>query len=173
MIEATDSHLDLWTAITPKERKRALTWFASLPEAKRVEIYEAAIKRNFQLKQGHPGIAGGARMRYSAFICAIREAGFDLARGRGLRGQVERQVGPEDVEALAELRRLKARNLRRDKPSPKKRAVMAYWGEVKELRQEGIGFQRIAKYLGTHRQVKVSPAYINKLWQELEGAVND
>jgi hypothetical protein len=45
---------------------------------------------------------------------------------------------------------------------------MAYWGEVKELKAEGMGFRPIADYLARTRKVKTSATYLGKLWHEVE-----
>lgn len=47
--------------------------------------------------------------------------------------------------------------------------ILAYWGEVKELKAEGMGFRPIADYLNRKRKLKVSATYLSKLWKEMEG----
>jgi intein-encoded DNA endonuclease-like protein len=46
---------------------------------------------------------------------------------------------------------------------------LAYWGEVKELKTDGMGFRPIADYLTSKRKLKVSATYLSKLWKEVEG----
>ena len=46
--------------------------------------------------------------------------------------------------------------------------ILAYWGEVKELKADGMGFRVIAGYLQSKRKLKVSATYLSKLWKEVE-----
>jgi intein-encoded DNA endonuclease-like protein len=49
-----------------------------------------------------------------------------------------------------------------------RKRILAYWGEVKQLKAEGAGFRAIATYLQKTRRVKTSASYLVKLWHEVE-----
>ena len=49
-----------------------------------------------------------------------------------------------------------------------RKKVKAYWGEVKELKAEGIGFRSITEYLLKKRKIKISATYLKMLWKEEE-----
>jgi len=148
--------------LSPSERSMIRHWIASMPEDTYVSIHQKAEKKYYQLKDGNPEVTGRL-LRYAALILAAREAGWDTTRGKGYR-----VAGQKQYEDWENTRKIRTINLARDNIGHKKRAVMAYWGEVKELKEDGLGFRRIAKYLGKYRKLKVSPSYLQQLWTEVE-----
>jgi intein-encoded DNA endonuclease-like protein len=49
-----------------------------------------------------------------------------------------------------------------------RRKLLAYWGEILELKDGGMGFRPIALYLAKNRKIKVSPTYLSRLWREVK-----
>jgi len=155
--------LNLITGLTAKERKKLFYWVASLPEEKIIEIFQDGVKRSFQLKEERPDIPGRTN-KYSAFIMAARKGGWDTIRGKGYRVAEEKQY-----EDFSSLRKASAATLIAKGRTPiLRRKILAYWGEIKELKAEGMGFRPIADYLITKRKLKTSPAYLARLWKEVE-----
>lgn len=152
------------TGLTDRDRKRILSWVASLPEENVVEIFQAGVKAFYQLRQGHPELPGRIG-KYAAFILAARKAGWDTLNGKGYR--VAEQPQYDDFSHLRKARA--AELLRRGRNPVVRRKILAHWGEVKELKAEGHGFRSIADYLHKSRKVKTSASYLLKLWHEVEG----
>jgi DNA-binding CsgD family transcriptional regulator len=159
-----DQHLNQITGLTDRERKRLFSWIASLPEETIVEIFQAGVKAFYQLRQGHPELPGRIG-KYAAFILAARRAGWDTLNGKGYR--VAEQPQYDDFSHLRKARA--AELLRRGRTPVVRRKILAYWGEVKELKAEGHGFRSIADFLHKSRKVKTSASYLLKLWHEVEG----
>ena len=159
-----DQHLNQITGLTDRERKRLLSWVASLPEETIVEIFQSGVKAFYQLKQGHPELPGRIG-KYAAFLIAARKAGWDTLNGKGYR--VAKQPQYDDFSHLRKARA--AGLLRRGRTPVVRRKILAHWGEVKELKAEGHGFRSIADYLHKSRKVKTSASYLLKLWHEVEG----
>lgn len=155
--------LNRTTGLTDRERKRLLSWVASLPEETVVEIFQAGVKASYLLRQGHPELPGRVG-KYAAFVVAARKAGWDTLRGKGYR--VAEQ---EQYDDFSHLRKAKAAALiQRGRTPVVRRKILAHWGEVKELKAEGQGFRSIADYLHKVRKVKTSASYLVKLWHEVE-----
>lgn len=155
--------LNLITGLTEKERKRLLSWIASLPEEKIIEIFQDGVKIAYQIKNEHSEIPGRTN-KYCAFILAGRQAGWDTIKGKGYRTAEKKQY-----DDFSNLRKAKAVALiTRGRKPTLRRKILAYWGEIKELKTEGVGFRPIVEYLSTKRKVKTSASYLAKLWQEVE-----
>ena len=155
--------LNLITGLTANERKKIFSWVSSLPEDKVMEIFQLGVKKSYQIKDEHPNIRGRIG-KYCAFILAARDAGWDTITGKGYR--VAEQKHYDDFTAL---RKASAAALIKKGRTPVlRRKILAYWGEVKELQSEGMGFRPIANYLGQKRKIKVSATYLAKLWREIE-----
>ncbi|MEI7638588.1 MAG: hypothetical protein WCJ37_14865, partial [Syntrophus sp. (in: bacteria)] len=136
---------------------------ASLPEEKIIEIFQDGVKIAYQIKNEHPDIHGRTR-KYCAFILAGRQAGWDTIKGKGYR-----VAGEKQYDDFSSLRKAKAAVLITKGRTPiLRRKILAYWGEIKELKAEGKGFRPIAEYLSRERKVKTSASYLAKLWQEVE-----
>lgn len=148
--------------LSPSERSKIRHWIAAMPEDAYISIHQKAEKKYYQLKDGNPEVAGRL-LRYAALILAAREAGWNTSRGKGYR-----VAGQKQYEDWKDIRKIRAANLAKDNVGPKKRAVIAYWGEIKELKEDALGFRRIARYLGKYRKLKVSPSYLQQLWAEIE-----
>ncbi len=151
------------TGLTARERKRLLSWVSSLPEEKIIGVFQEGVKKAFQLKKERPDLPGRVN-KYCAFVVAARRAGWDTIKGKGYR-----VAQKEQYEDFTHLRRAKAAELlQRGRTPVLRRKILAYWGEIKELKLEGIGFRPIAEYLRKTRKLKVSPSYLVKLWHEVE-----
>lgn len=157
-----DELLNPITGLTCRERKKVLTWAASLPEAQIVEIFQDAVKKSFQLKNDSPTLPGKVA-KYCAFILACRKIGWDTLRGKGYR-----IADDEQFEDFSNLRKAKVATLvQRGRTPVIRRKILAHWGEVKELKNSGVGFRSIATYLSKNRKIKTSASYLLKLWHEV------
>ncbi|HCC55329.1 MAG TPA: hypothetical protein DEQ20_10485 [Desulfobulbaceae bacterium] len=151
------------TGLTAKERKCLLSWVASLPEEQVIGIFQDGVKKSFQLQKERPDLSGKIN-KYCAFVVAARRAGWDTIKGKGYR-----VAQKEQYEDFTHLRRAKtAELLQRGRTPVLRRKILAYWGEIKELKIDGMGFRPIADYLRKTRKLKVSPSYLMKLWHEVE-----
>jgi hypothetical protein len=156
--------LNLVTGLTEHERKKLFSWVASLPEDKIIEIFQDGVKRSFQLKGERPDLPGRIS-KYCAFVMAVRKGGWDTINGKGYRVADQQQYND-----FSHLRKSSAATLISKGRIPVlRRKVLAYWGEVKELKTDGMGFRPIADYLTSKRKLKVSATYLSKLWKEVEG----
>lgn len=158
-----EQQLDLVTGLTKSNRKKIFSWLASLPEESAVDIFRDVVKMSFQIKEQHPGLPGKVN-KYCAFFRAARKAGWDTVCGKGYRVAETKQF-----QDFSHLRQMRAANLIQKGRTPAlRRKVLAYWGEVRELKSEGLGFRPIAHYLFKTRKVSVSATYLAKLWKEAE-----
>jgi len=156
--------LNLITGLTEHERKKLFSWVASLPEENIIEIFQEGVKKSFQLKEERPDLHGKIN-KYCAFIIAARKGGWDSTKGKGYR-----VADQEQYNDFSHLRKSNAAILiSRGRIPVLRRKVLAYWGEVKELKTDGMGFRPIAGYLTSKRKLKVSATYLAKLWKEVEG----
>ena len=155
--------LNLITGLTESERKKVFSWVASLPEDKIIEIFQDGVKRSFQLKGERPDLPGRIS-KYCAFVMAARKGGWDTIKGKGYR-----VADQEQYDDFTHLRRAAAATLvTRGRKPVLRRKILAYWGEVKGLKADGMGFRVIAGYLQSKRKLKVSATYLSKLWKEVE-----
>ena len=155
--------LNLITGLTEHERKKLFSWVASLPEDKIIEIFQDGVKRSFQLKDERPDLPGRIS-KYCAFVMAARKGGWDTIKGKGYR-----VADQEQYDDFTHLRRAAAATLvTRGRKPVLRRKILAYWGEVKGLKADGMGFRVIAGYLQSKRKLKVSATYLSKLWKEVE-----
>ncbi|TWJ13639.1 hypothetical protein [Geobacter argillaceus] len=156
--------LNLITGLTESERKRLFSWVASLPEEMIIEIFQEGVKKSFQLKEERPDLHGRIN-KYCAFVMAVRKAGWDTVKGKGYR-----VAEKEQYDDFSHLRKASAAGLiQRGRTPVLRQKILAYWGEVKELKADGMGFRPIADYLNRKRKLKVSATYLSKLWKEVEG----
>jgi hypothetical protein len=158
-----DDTLNLITELTEQERKRLFSWIASLPEKQRVDIFQAGVKKSFQLHKDRPDVSGRVN-KYCAFILAARKAGWDTLKGKGYR--IAQQENYEDFTHLRQAKT--AELLGRGRTPIKKRKVLAHWGEISEMKAAGAGFRPIAEYLFKSRKLKISPSYLMTIWHEVE-----
>ncbi|HPX60415.1 MAG TPA: hypothetical protein PLN25_01420 [Deltaproteobacteria bacterium] len=155
--------LNLITGLTESERKRLFSWVASLPEEMIIEIFQEGVKKSFQLKEERPDLHGRIN-KYCAFVMAARKAGWDTVKGKGYR-----VAEKEQYDDFSHLRKASAAGLiQRGRIPVLRQKILAYWGEVKELKADGMGFRPIADYLNRKRKLKVSATYLSKLWKEVE-----
>lgn len=158
-----DDLLNQVTGLTDRERKMVLLWVASQAEEKVIGIFQEGVKKSFQIKEERPDLPGRIG-KYCAFIVAARKAGFDTLKGKGYRVAEQKQY-----DDFSHLRKAKAAELIRHGRTPVlRRKILAYWGEVKELKAEGMGFRPITDYLARTRKVRISATYLAKLWKEVE-----
>ena len=151
------------TGLTESERKKLFSWLASLPEEMIIEIFQEGVKKSFQLKGESPNLTGRIN-KYCAFVMAARKGGWDTVKGKGYR-----VAEKEQYDDFSHLRKSKAASLiHRGRTPVLRRKILAHWGEVKELKAEGLGFRPIADYLTKTRKVKISATYLAKLWKEVE-----
>ena len=151
------------TELTAKERKKVLSWVTSLPEEEIIEIFQSGVKISYQLKDQYPDLSGKA-VKFCAFILAARRSGWDTIKGKGYR-----VAGQEQFDDFSHLRKAKAAELiNRGRKPVMKRKILAHWGEIMELRAEGMGLRTIAEFLRKKRKVKTSESYLRKLWKEVE-----
>ena len=156
--------LNLITGLTESERKKIFSWVASLPEEMIIEIFQEGVKKSFQLKEERPDLHGRIN-KYCAFVMAARKAGWDTVKGKGYR-----VAEKEQYDDFSHLRKASAAGLiQRGRTPVLRQKILAYWGEVKELKADGMGFRPIADYLNRKRKLKVSATYLSKLWKEVEG----
>jgi hypothetical protein len=159
-----DDHLTMITGLTGKERKRVLSWVASLQEETVIGIFQEGVKKSFQVKEEHPELPGRIT-KYCSFLLAARKSGWDTVKGKGYR-----VAGQEQYENFSHLRKARAAVFVQNGRTPVlRRKILAYWGEIQELKAEGIGFRPIAAYLAKTRKVQTSASYLVKLWKEVEG----
>lgn len=155
--------LNLITGLTEHERKKLFSWVASLPEEQIIEIFQDGVKKSFQLKGERPDLPGRIS-KYCAFVMAARKGGWDTIKGKGYR-----VADQEQYDDFTHLRRAAAASLvARGRKPVLRRKILAYWGEVKELKADGMGFRVIAGYLQSKRKLKVSATYLSKLWKEVK-----
>ena len=156
--------LNLITGLTESERKKLFSWVASLPEEQIIEIFQEGVKKSFQLKEERPDLHSRIN-KYCAFVMAARKAGWDTVKGKGYR-----VAEKEQYDDFSHLRKASAAGLiQRGRIPALRRKILAYWGEVKELKAGGMGFRVVADYLQSKRKLKVSATYLSKLWKEVEG----
>ncbi|HIJ97031.1 MAG TPA: hypothetical protein HPP94_15105 [Desulfuromonadales bacterium] len=156
--------LNLITGLTEHERKKLFSWVASLPEENIIEIFQEGVKKSFQLKKERPDLHGRIN-KYCAFVMAARKGGWDTVKGKGYR-----VAEKEQYDDFSHLRKASAAGLIQSGRIPAlRRKILAYWGEVKGLKADGMGFRIIAGYLQSKRKLKVSATYLSKLWKEVEG----
>ncbi len=156
--------LNLITGLTEHERKKLFSWVASLPEENIIEIFQEGVKKSFQLKEERPDLHGRIN-KYCAFVMAARKGGWDTVKGKGYR-----VADQEQYDDFSHLRKASAAILISSGRKPLLRQkILAYWGEVKELQGDGMGFRPIADYLNRKRKLKVSATYLSKIWKEMEG----
>lgn len=155
--------LNLITGLTEHERKKLFAWVASLPEEKIIEIFQEGVKKSFQLKEERPDLHGRIN-KYCAFVMTARKAGWDTLKGKGYR-----VADKEQYDDFSHLRKASAAGLIQKGRKPVlRRQILAYWGEIKELQADGMGFRVIAGYLQSKRKLKVSATYLSKIWKEVE-----
>jgi len=158
-----DDLINQITGLTVQERKKVFAWVASLPEEQIMGIFQDGVKRSFQIKEERPDLPGRIG-KYGAFIVSARKAGWDTIKGKGYR-----VAEKEQYDDFSHLRKAKAAELTKNGRTPVlRRKILAYWGEVKELKAEGMGFRPIADYLAKSRKIKTSASYLAKLWKEVE-----
>jgi len=158
-----EDQLNLITGLTAKERKQVLSWIASLNEEQVIDIFQDGVKKSYLLKNEHPDVSGRIN-KYCAFILSARNAGWNTVKGRGYR-----VAEKEQYDDFSSLRKSSVATLIKKGRTPVlRRKILAHWGEIKELKDEGVGFRPIADFLSQKRKVKASASYLAKLWQEVE-----
>lgn len=145
--------LEKLTGVSQKERLRALRWLNGLSEANRATVCREAWGAFLpMLKRGQEE----ELCEYAALILSIRANGYDALR----------RNTPDRMKVLSAVRMSRVANLKRARASPVRDRILRYWGEVVELKRNGIGNRLIARYLTEQRRAgKISPSYIARLWK--------
>jgi hypothetical protein len=151
------------TGLSGKERKNVFSWLSNQPEQNVIDIFQQAVKGSFAMKNARPDLPGKV-VKYCSFILAARHNGWNTYRGKGYRVADRKQIS--DFSAI---RKAKAAELiKRGRRPMLRKKILAYWGEVKELREEGHSFRAVAEFLTKKRKLKVSSSYISRMWKEVE-----
>lgn len=160
-----DDKLTLWTELTPTERKRGARWFSSRPQEEQAAILLDCLTRVLpRLQPDDTDKNQSALMSYTAFMLAIRDAGYDLIRKRGFR-----IAGHKEFVKFDALRQGTINSLRNKKKALLRKELLAHWGDIRTLKKKATGFLLISRYMQRAHRIKVSPAYIARLWKEIEG----
>ncbi len=158
-----DEQLCMITKLTKAERKKIFSWLSSLSEELVIDVFQDAVKKSFQLKEQNPNILGKT-IKYGAFVLAARNAGWDSIKGKGYR-----IAETEQFDDFSNLRKASVAALVKKGRTPLlRRKILSHWGEIKELKDGGMGFRPIALYLAKKRKIKVSPTYLARLWKEVK-----
>ena len=162
----TDDKITLWTELTPTERNKGARWFASRPQEQQAAVLLDCLTRVLpRLQLESQDKSEQALLSYTAFIVSVREAGFDLIRKRGYR-----VAGHREFAKFDSLRQGTLNSLRNKKKAPLRKELLAHWGDIRTLKEGKTGFLLISRYMQRAHRIKVSPAYIAKLWKEIEGS---
>jgi hypothetical protein len=162
-MDQIESTVNQITGLTSRERKKVLSWVASLPETKVIDIFQDSVKGAYQIKADRPTLPGRIT-KYCAFILASRKIGWDTVRGKGYR-----VADDEQYQDFNNLRVAKTADfLRRGRAPDIRRKVLAHWGEVKEIKARGGGFRAISRYLAKERKIGVSASYLQTIWVGVE-----
>jgi hypothetical protein len=155
--------IDQITGLADRERKMVFSWVASLPQEKIIEIFQHSVKISFQIRNEQPVLAGKVG-KYCAFILAARKAGWDTVASKDYR-----VAGNEQFEDFSNLRKARAAAfIRKHGRTPVlRKKILAYLGEIRQLKEEGLGFQPIADYLHKCRKINISVTYLRTLWNEI------
>jgi hypothetical protein len=154
--------IDQITGLEDRERKKVFSWVASLPQEKIIEIFQHSVKISFQIRHERPELAGKIG-KFCAFILAARKAGWDTLAGKGYL-----VAGKNQFEDFSNLRKARAAAfVRRPGRTTLRKKILAYVGEIKQLKEDGLGFRPIADYLHKCRKVDISATYLRILWNEI------
>jgi hypothetical protein len=158
-----NGELELLTGLSEKERMKIFTWLGTLSDEVVIKIIQQSVRKSYQLKSKQPSLEGKI-VKYCSIIVSARQAGWDSIKGKGYR-----IAGDDQFEDFAHLRKAAMDTIVRKGRSPViRKKVLAYWGEVKEFKTNGLGFRPIADYLLKQRKIKVSATYLKILWKEIE-----
>ena len=163
--QISDYFLRALTGLKSHERKNVFTWLGSLPETEVIDIVQRGVKESFAMQKSRPDLPGKV-IKYCSLIVAARHLGWNTYRGKGYR-----VATPKQYADFSKARKAKAAELitRGRKPILRKK-VLAYWGEIRELREGNHSFREISSYLGRKRKLKVSSSYLSRMWKEVENA---
>ena len=141
---------------------RLLRWHARQPFEIQVDTHKFASNLYYQYREKYPGAKN--EVRYSVFILALQKMEIDHALieknpDRDFRKNIE-------MKANKFLDKKKS-ILKKQKPAPKKKKLIAHWEDIQILRDKGFSFRLIAEFLKTHYKFKIHWTYIEKIWKEL------
>lgn len=163
-IENSSDDIFIWAALTPVESKRCLRWFtARSPEEQSAILHVFQTTTLPELKKTNPTNPEDGFMQLTALLLAIRSCGFDVVRKRGYR-----VAGTKEFMQFDKLRNGILASVKNRKKAPLRQQVLAYWGEVRLLKNKGNGFLIISRYLMQAHKIKISSSYLSKLWLEIE-----
>jgi len=152
------------TRTNNKERSNILRWYARQAEEIRISIQRDRFKI-FHFLKNNENISGKPEMiDYCALIIGIKNNGWKAERDY----KSQKKITYKEVKQLSEKRIAKAKALKTKRRATKKEKILKKRGVVHELRNEGMGFYTIAKYLKKAHRINVTAVYLNKIWQEIE-----
>lgn len=158
-----DDTLNMITGLTAAERSKALSWWVGRSEELRVGIMQDAVKQYYLIKDSHPELEGRLG-RYCGLLRAVRHGGWDTIKGKGFR-----VASQEQFTDFTNLRQAKAATLiKRGRTPVLRKKILAYWGEIVEMKAQGLGFRPITEYLLKERKIKTSSVYLGRLWLEVQ-----
>lgn len=161
--ETLDQVLERISGLSRHQRADLMRFGARLPEQALERALQIATRISYKLYHEFPETER-KHAKYCALLAGLRTQGWDARRGG--RQMVDRRDG---LEVLARTREMKlAEAPRKKRPSPVRRRLLAYWGEVQAARAKGYSFQIIAASLGKAHRFKVSARYLARLWLEKE-----
>lgn len=130
--------LNYITGLTERDRRKIFSWIGSLPEEVIMGIFQDAVKKSYQIKNELPELSGRI-CKYCAFILAARSSGWDSVIGKGFRVAEAKQF-----DDFSNLRKAAVAELITKGRTPVlRRKVLAYWGEVRELKEGGMGYPQV------------------------------
>lgn len=138
------------TGLREREYRQLLRWWQRLPLADQIAIFGQGVRQSFQVAAEHPGIPGRVG-KFCGLIIAVQAARRKIRAGGG---QEPARVVP--VPAAGKPKAI----------PPLRRKVLAYLGEIQELRAKGQTFREIARHLRTKRRLKVTHSYLYRIFKE-------
>lgn len=148
------------TGLTNEERNDIVMWFGRQAEETRVEIMMGRFHRFHKLKKSYASKA--PVLDYCALILACEAYGWTAEK----KYRSSTTLAPSDIAMLSQRRIARAKDYTRSTSTQERLAV--HWGKVVELRNAGLGFRRIAQFLGKELRINISHTTIWKLWEKWE-----
>jgi hypothetical protein len=150
------------TGLGIRQRKELTSYYARLPEKIKIEVH--AIQTVF-IRKNRPQFSKGkqAEFMFAQFILAIKKI-RNLETGQAGK----RELTPEEAKKITEIRVERIKSERKKKASPVRQLIeVRFYEEIKKLRQEGLSWREISKYIATHHKRRISHAYIQQTWESI------
>ena len=149
------------------KRAKLFRWFARQPAAIQLAAVDFMVRNYHQTKEDPSGL-NQAQRYFLGFVRALSNmAAVERASAK--------KAVDHDLEPLGGITRIqteRVRAMKKKKQSPKRQRLVALWGLVRELhndKKQPLSFRDIAAFLEKYRNLKISYAYIERIWKELEG----